>query len=361
MKSICKRFNASLPVIALALVCAATLNAQGQSRDLRVISARAGGVNFVSGEARVKHRDGNYWQTLTTKDTLARGDTVETGAASQLEILLNPGSYLRLGENSEFTLADDSLAKLRLSLTKGSGLIEATGFSELRVSILVETPQTRVEIVRSGLYRINLLPTNLTEVVVYKGRALVGAEQALLKSGRTTRVAGAGFEIAKLSKKEKERDALDLWSRDRAKLLARANDKISTRNVNTLLASWDANDYLYSRYSLSGGFWYFDSRASCYVFIPGGYGWSSPYGHYYNSAFWRSGRVCNGCRSFANDDRYGFGNITGGGNSAGMGNGNAGARSVSARDYPSQPSKSAPEPRSAPESVKSPGKLGRDQ
>lgn len=363
MKSICRRFIASLSVIALALVCAATINAQGQSRDLRVISARAGGVNFVSGEARVKHRDGNYWQTLTTKDTLATGDTVETGAASQLEVLLNPGSYLRLGENAEFTLADDSLARLHLSLTKGSGLIEATGFSELRVSILVETPQTKVEIVRSGLYRINVLLANQTEVVVYKGRALFGQEQALLKSGRTARSAGAaGVEIAKLSKKEKEKDALDLWSRNRAKLLARANDKISTRNVNTLLASWDAGDYWYSRHGLSGGFWYFDSRASCYVFIPGSYGWSSPYGHHYNSAFWQSGQVCNGCRSFAYDDHNGFGNTTGGGgSSAGIGNGNDGTKSVSTRDYPSQPSKSAPEPRSEPAPVKSPGKLGRDQ
>jgi len=365
MRSICKRFNASLPLIALSLVCAATISAQGQTRDLRVISARAGGVNFVSGEARVKLRDGSHWQTLTSKDELKTGDTVETGAGSQLEVLLNPGSYLRLGENSEFTLADDSLAQVRLSLTKGSVLIEATGFSELRVSILVETPQTRVEIVRSGLYRINVLPANLTEVAVYKGRALVGKEGSLLKGGRTARVAGVGVEIAKLDKKE--RDALDLWSRDRAKLLARANDKISTRNVNTLLASFDTDGYWSHRYGLSGGFWYFDLRSNGYVFIPGGYGWSSPYGFSYSHNFFAGGRICNSCSSWGHDNRDSWADANNGGGGGSNNGGGAVSKPASTRDFPSDTfkpshtSKQAPEytPPSAP--VRMPSKVNPDQ
>jgi uncharacterized protein YaiE (UPF0345 family) len=354
MRSIFKRFNAGLPVIALSLLCAATAVAQGQMRDPRVISARAGGVNFVSGEARVKLSGRSHWQTLTAKDTLKKGDTVETGDDSQLEVLLNPGSYFRLGGNSEFTLADDSLDELRLSLTRGSGLIEATGFSEHRISILVETPQTTVEIVRSGIYRINVLPSNRTEVAVYKGRALVGKEQALIKGGRTARVGGAGVEIAKLDKKEQ--DALDLWSRDRAKMLAKANGKISTRNVNTVLASFNSYGYVSPQFGFSGGFWYFDPRSSCYVYIPGGYGWSSPYGYYYNSAFyWGSGRVCNGCGWRNYDNTNGFGNTVGGNTPI-----NPGSRSTGMRDFPSQPSKAAPDFRPSPGPVKPTEKANHD-
>ncbi|HEY1404081.1 MAG TPA: FecR family protein, partial [Pyrinomonadaceae bacterium] len=262
MRSIFKRFNVTLPVIVLSLFCAATVGAQGQARDPRVISARAGGVNFVSGEARVKLRDRSHWQTLTTKDTLKTGDTVETGAGSQLEVLLNPGSYLRLGENTEFTLTSDSLSQVHLSLTRGSGLIEATGFTELRVSILVDTPQTRIEIVRSGIYRINVQSAKLTEVAVHKGRALVGKEQVLIKGGRTALVTGGGVEIAKLDKKE--RDELDLWSRERASMLAKANGKLSTRSVNMVLASFSADDYWRrTGYGFSAGFWYFDTRSGC--------------------------------------------------------------------------------------------------
>jgi len=352
MRSIFKLFNLSLPLVVL--MCCAALTIQGQAmRDARVISARAGGVNFVSGEARVRLRDGSGWETLTTKKTLASGDTVMTGAGSQLEVLLNPGSYFRLGENSEFTLADDSLDKLRLSLTRGSGIIEATGFSELRVSILVDTPQTRVEIVRSGIYRIDVRQPNSTEVAVHKGRALVGREPALtLKGGRTARIAGGvGVEVARLDKKEK--DTFDLWSRERAQLLAKANGKLSSRNVNAVLASVNNNYWS----GFSSGVWYLDARLGCYVFIPGGYGWSSPYGFYYNHNFFGPGRICNRCNPLLLDSRDWGGAIT----NNGPNNGGGVGRDTSARDHPSYPSKESPEFRPAPALGKSPDKMNRDQ
>jgi hypothetical protein len=334
-------------------MCCAAVGIQGQAmRDARVISARAGGVNFVSGEVRVRLRDGSGWETLTTKKTLASGDTVMTGADSQLEVLLNPGSYFRLGENAEFTLADDSLDKLRLTLTKGSGIIEATGFSELRVSILVDTPQTRVEIVRSGIYRINVRQPDSTEVAVHKGRALVGREHALtLKGGRIARIAGVGVEVAKLDKKEK--DTFDLWSRERAQLLAKANGKLSSRNVNAVLASVNNNYWS----GFSSGVWYLDARLGCYVFIPGGYGWSSPYGFYYNHNFFGPGRICNRCTSLLLDSRDWGGALT----NNGPNNGGGGGRNTSAREHPSYPSKESPVFRPAPALGKSPDKMNRDQ
>jgi len=360
MRSIFKLFNGSLPLFVVSLCCA-VVSIQGQTmRDVRVISARAGGVNFVSGEARVKFRGQDSWQTLTTKDTLASGDTVATGAGSQLEVLLNPGSYFRLGENAEFTLADDSLDKLRLSLTKGSSLIEATAFSELRVSIVVDTPQTTVEIVRSGIYRINVQLPNSTEVAVQKGRALVGKGQALtLKSGRTARISGVGVEVAKLDKKEK--DALDLWSRERAKLLAKANGKLSSRNVNTELASMNLNNNYWS--GVSSGLWYFAPSFGCYLFIPGGYGWSSPYGFSYSHNFFGWGRICNSCNSWQHDNRDLWSNTNNGGggpNNNGGGGGGV-SKATSTRDFPSHTSKQAPEYRPPSAPVKSPDKVNRDQ
>jgi hypothetical protein len=356
MRSIFKFFKTSLPLVVVFLCCASASRIQGQTmRDVRVISARAGGVNFVSGDVRIKFRDRSGWEALDTKDTLASGDTVSTGADSQLEVLLNPGSYFRLGGNSEFTLADDSLDNLRLSLTKGSGIIEATGFDELRVSILVDTPQTRVEIVRSGIYRINVQQPNLTEVAVHKGRMLVGKEHALtLKGGRTARIAGAGVELAKLDKKEK--DTLDLWSRERAKLLAKANGKLSSRKVNTVLASMNVNNSYRPGYS--SGIWYFEPRLGCYLFIPGGYGWSSPYGFYYNHNFFGPGRICNSCNSWWYDNRDWGGNITNGNPNNG---GGGSRRDTSLRDYPSQPSKQSPDVRPSPVLGKSPDKTNRDQ
>ena len=89
----------SLPnLLALAFVCACALGvARADTNDLRVISARAGGVNLVTGDVRVRRAASADWVTLSTTDELKSGDTVRTGSAGRVEILLNPGSYLRTG------------------------------------------------------------------------------------------------------------------------------------------------------------------------------------------------------------------------------------------------------------------------
>ena len=113
-------------VMALALLLCAAASAQAQKgRDARVVSAQAGGVNYVSGSVSVKHKGETTWEALTTEQNLDSGDTARTAAYGRVEVLLNPGSYLRVGENSEFELADSSLDNLRIKMLKGSAVIEA--------------------------------------------------------------------------------------------------------------------------------------------------------------------------------------------------------------------------------------------
>jgi hypothetical protein len=54
---------------------------------------------------------------------------------------MNPGSYLRLAENSEFQFDDISLDHLKLRLTKGSAIIEATGVADMDLGVTVATPK----------------------------------------------------------------------------------------------------------------------------------------------------------------------------------------------------------------------------
>src|SRR5712691_4922455 len=157
--------------------CAAIVLALGlasigaaQDREKFVISAKAGGVNSVTGRVLVT-RAGNS-QLLTAQDDLTAGDLVTTGAASQVEVLLNPGSYLRVGENSGFELADNSLEKLRVRLIKGSAIVEATGLDEIELHITIVTEQARVVVARRGVYRINAA-VDSTELLVRKGRARI--------------------------------------------------------------------------------------------------------------------------------------------------------------------------------------------
>lgn len=272
---------ASRFLFTLAFCCAAIVTS-AQDREKHLISARAGGVNFVAGDVTLKHSGGAESRRLSVKDDLEGGDIVRTGADGRIEALLNPGSYFRLGENSEFELVRATLDDLRLKLNGGSAVVEATGYEGLDLAITVNTPQARVQIVRSGIYRFNLLPSGVTEVVVQKGRVIVGEGSAtIVKGGKVARVGAGGVEVAKLEKKD--RDALDLWSRERGKELAKANQKLSTRNVNTLLASAGFNDPFSSfNRSAFAGVWFWNARGNCYTFLPFAGQWRSPYGHWYD-------------------------------------------------------------------------------
>ena len=324
MKSFSSIFKRILLVVALTALCAAGALAQkggtGRSRDEHFISARAGGVNHVAGQARFRAKDSAEWLQLSTDVTLAAGDSVSTGPFSQVEVLLNPGSYFRLGENSEFTLSDDSLESLRLTVTRGSGVVEAIGFDQLKVSIIIDTPHTRVEIVRSGLYRVNVLPGNVTEVAVVKGRAMVGREQALkVKGGRAARAGAAGTELFELDKKRK--DSLDVWSKERGQTLAKLNQKLSRRTVNALLASTDW-DRIWPSSGPVGGFWFYSLGPRCWVFLPGGFGyWSSPYGSSYGNMLWFQYPGRGSCQSCLSG---GYPHVGIGGNGGGMVGGGVG-------------------------------------
>jgi hypothetical protein len=270
-------------LLALAFVCAGAYGvARADKRDLRIISAQAGGVNLVSGDVKVRRAASADWLALSTEDDLKSGDTVRTGSTGRVEILLNPGSYLRAGGNTEFTLASADLNDLHVELARGSTVVEATGYGEMPLSIKVETPGGVVEIVRTGVYRINAPAGGPTEVAVVKGRAVVGG--TLVKGGKVARVSGAGVEVVKLDKKL--RDDLDQWSRERGKELARANEKLSRRAVRSAFALGSYDNIYGSSYD-ANGFWFFNASARCYTFLPFGYGWRSPYGYGYGLGVWR--------------------------------------------------------------------------
>lgn len=291
--------SSTLCLIALAFVAA---SARAQTREEHFISAKAGGVNFASGDVTARRADSGEWRAVSVKDDLRSGDTTRTGSDGRVEVLLNPGSYLRASGATEFELADTSLDNLRLRLARGSVLIEATGYDSLDLNIQVATPQTRVEIVRAGVYRIDVTQQGETVVAVQKGRARVGEGAAALvvKGGREARVAGAGgVEIAKLEKRQ--RDALDLWSRDRGKELAKVNNSLASRQTNTMLASYNGIfDTFRADVPGSYGFWMWSPQRNCYTFLPFYTGWRSPYGFGYGSSFlYRDYYNCPGCPSRA--------------------------------------------------------------
>lgn len=271
----------SLFSIALIVFCCSVVSF-GQNREKFVISARAGGINAITGGATVNYRDGAGWQQLMITDDLNSGDRLRTAFDGRVEILLNPGSYLRVGGNSEIELLDNTLANLEVRLLRGTAIVEATGADDLELNIGISTPHTRLAIVRQGLYRLNVVPENATELIVRKGRVILSDSHTKVKGGNKVVFSAVNVSVAKLTSQEKKnKDEVEVWSRERGQELAKANRKINDRMLNSAFSS-NASSLPFLRGSF--GLWFYNSRAGCYTFLPFYYGWGSPYGSSYSTA-----------------------------------------------------------------------------
>ncbi|MBK8148183.1 MAG: FecR domain-containing protein [Acidobacteria bacterium] len=107
--------------------------------SIYVISAKAGGVSYVEGKVSVVRKEGKSG-LLIKDDQIEVGDRVSTGPDSKAEILLNPGSYLRLGANTSFEFLTTSLDDLKLKLHGGSAVVEVLASMNSRSRSRCRTP-----------------------------------------------------------------------------------------------------------------------------------------------------------------------------------------------------------------------------
>lgn len=274
-------FGAAIAVFVFSAAVSAQNDALGAAAgDKYVISAKAGGVNYVSGAVTAIRTEGKSGQVLKG-DKLAIGDRISTGADGKAEILLNPGSYLRLGANSVFEFKSTDLDNLEIRLDSGSAMFEV--FATEDFTVTVSTPKTKFLLIESGIYRVDVEAAGDGTVSVWKGKAQIGDdEKAVIKSGREGTMAGSQAAIAKFDRDDK--DELVLWSKDRAKDLAKITGKLQRDNMRTaLMRSFVGRQWnMYSSF----GLWVYDpfSRSNC--FLPFGYGWGSPYGYWFGHSIW---------------------------------------------------------------------------
>ena len=243
--------------------------------DRYVISAKAGGVNFVEGEVTVVRRGGKNVQ-LVKGDSIEIGDRVSTGTDGKAEILLNPGSFLRLGGNSAFEFVTTSLDDLQLKLATGTAILEVFAAEDFEVA--VSTPKTDYLLVSTGVYRIDV---DTDRMKVWKGTARV-ENTSEVRSGRAATSGANGVLVAKFDRDQ--RDAFDVWSRDRSKQLARISAQLKRDQLRPVLMQ----SFLGRRWNMysSFGLWVYNPFFGGYCFLPFGYGWNSPYGYGFGHSIW---------------------------------------------------------------------------
>ena len=106
-----------------------------------VVSTKAGMVNHVEGNVSLKARE-----------SAVQGVPIKTGSGAFAEILLNPGSFLRLGENSEAVLDNVDLTDIMVRTIAGASIVEVTEIDSDN-PITVKSGDLTLEILSAGLYK----------------------------------------------------------------------------------------------------------------------------------------------------------------------------------------------------------------
>ena len=242
--------------------------------NMYVISAKAGGINYVEGKVSVARKDGTSGP-LRKSDNIEIGEKISTGADGKAEILLNPGSFVRLGMNAEFEFVTTDLDNLQLKLSAGSAIFEVYADNEFKVTL--DLPDADIVLTKSGVYRVDVLSNGSGKLSVWKGRVVFDDQE--LKAGkwavvqRTNALAATKFD-------RDNKDAFDIWSDLRAKEASRINKQLQRNALtNSLMNSFNLGGWnMFNTF----GVWVFDPFTGRWCFLPFGMGWSSPYGYGYN-------------------------------------------------------------------------------
>ena len=180
-------------------------------------------ANALQGDA-VYQREGATFP-LEPGLKLDAGDIIKTAPNAYTELLLQPGNYLRLAADTELQIINDQHDRMRLKLIRGTINLEIlsklnldTSY-EARYLIRIITPDAVAFFRYPGIFRLNATVGGQTNLIVRDGSATIGGREVKAK-----RRAEANKDNVTLSEIDsKSEDAFDIWSRERAETMVRAN------------------------------------------------------------------------------------------------------------------------------------------
>lgn len=230
----------------------------------QVISAQSGLIHYVEGQAFQGEEP--VVLKASTFPSLKAGETLRTGAG-RAEVLLNPGVFLRLAEQSSVRMVDTRLANTQVEVESGSVLVEAGHQDPNHNQLFLLYGDFSIHLRKSGIFRLDTDPPALR---VYEGEALVrrGDDSLTLKKGRV--LALEGMMVANRFD-PKVGDPFYRWAARRAEYLSMANISAAKRVRD--------GDFFWG----GGSGWIFNPYFGMFTYLPGGGGWFSPFGYRFYS------------------------------------------------------------------------------
>ncbi len=251
--------------LGVSLGLAALLSLPAWGTDNYKHTAMPGTLNYVEGRASMGD------QQLESKDvgsaTLQNGQTLSTGNG-KAEILLTPGVFLRVGNNSSVKMVSTSLTNTQVALNEGEAMLEVDElYKENNLHITQSGADTRV--LKTGLYDFDAADH---QVRVFDGKAAVSANDhtTIVKGGHELALNSDGkLKAQGFNKNEvRQNDDLYRWSSLRSQYLSEAN--VDTARLYYANAAWGPGWW--------GPGWYWDPFFAGFTFIPGDGFFYSPFG-----------------------------------------------------------------------------------
>ena len=234
--------------------------------------ALPGTLNYVEGQASIGD------ETLNAKSvgavTLQAGQTLstETGKA---EVLMTPGVFFRLGDDSAATLVSPSLTNTEIALAKGRAMVEVDNLHKDNL-LRVQQDGAITQLLKTGIYEFD---AGNGAVRVFKGEALVqdGDRQTKVKGGHQLVVTNESptgkLKTTKFDRSQYEDTELYRFSNLRSEYLAEANVDA-------------ANLYWPGAPGWVGAGWYWDPAFWGYTWLPGDGFFTGPFGWGFYSPLW---------------------------------------------------------------------------
>ena len=243
----------------------------GSAWAQQVISAHAGMIHYVEGDVTI---DGTTVHPKFAEFPDVKNDQVLATGEGRAEVLLTPGVFLRLAENSSVRMISNALTDTRIEVVSGSVLVEA---GELLPdnAVTFEMRGTRLAIPKRGVYRIDAAASRVS---IFDGQAVItaGTGKITAKKGQQVAITDGNLSAQKFD--VKSTDAFYRWNARRAGYIAAAN--LTSARV-------AANSDYRSSFGGRSGAWNWNPWFGMYTYMPASGVYWSPFG----PAFYSPGMI----------------------------------------------------------------------
>jgi len=243
-----------------------------------VISAQSGAIHFSEGTVLV---DGVPLDRKPATFPLLKENSVLQTKKGRVELLLTPGTFLRLDENSSVKMLSTALTATSIEFLSGSAILDAVA-AEGDIPVTLRYKQATVTFAKPGLYRID---SDTQVLQAYSGEALVKQDE------KQTQVDPSRlyfFELATDTKKFSTGTDDDFlaWAHNRSQVIAEENQAVQAEDDDNADADLGAAP-LFNYNVPSGPIGITPGLSSTGGIYPYGY----PYGSFYfntyaPSSFW---------------------------------------------------------------------------